>query len=1639
MVTAGKLLIHPLAAFERIIRAVLFLAVLTIATRVVAAYPVTYAITGALAGTPISGTDPLMIAGANFSLTGVIDSTAAPVSTGPGTATYVMPTVSVVVSQFAVNLSNIPVTISVYNGNISTLSISTPIVSIPFSAVIGTPEGTITSTVPSAFGSVPIAPGTSPVYGSVVTYGAGTNETVLAIIGTVAAVTTAPLLDANPTPLVFAYQVTGTTPPPQPLIITAPTPIDVSVSPDGASWLLVDTSTGTTPVTLNVSVEPGELSPGTYNSSIMITSAQAVNSPLMVSVTLTVSPPPLPGPSNPSPAFPALTREDFTEVAPQGFGDRQNGWAWSMEWFKGKLYVGTNRAWHCVEVATLKRILHNWPYPPIDPDIQCTPDSNDLPLQAEIWAWAPDTNEWTRVYQSPADIAIPEAPGKFVARDIGFRGMHVFREPDGTEALYVSGVSSKPMHPGVPGARILRSVDGINFQPIPQSPGTFLGELKNAVFRGMTTYNGKLYIIAGTIRGSGVILESADPAKGDDSFRQITPPGQQVFEIATFNGLLYATFSHVDGFSAVKTDCTGDVPYNFHPVIVKGGYSNHFPNQDGLSLKVFNGSLYVGGNGIHRLTGAELFRINADDTWDLIVGESRDTPDGRKNSLSGLGRGFSWFMNAHIWRMEVFDNRLYVGTFDGSTVLRNLPRTAKFLGPQLGFDLWWTEDGTHFSQVDHQGFGDKFNFGARNLKATDYGLFLGTTNYYYGLQIWRGVPKRQGLPLAVNPTSLNFSLPAGSPPASQLLRVTSDVLALSFTATAAVTSPAGANWLNVAPASTNTRVAPDSTNISATADPSGLIPGTYLGTLMFTDTAGHTQQVGVTLTVTPAIAPPASLVITPGPLTFSYQTGGTPPGNQQIQISSNSAPLSFTASSTVSTPAGGHWLHVSPTSATAPGSPASVPLTVTADPTGLVPGSYTGAITVNDASQGTHQVSVTLTVAAAPSASLKISPASLTFTYQAGASALPPAQTVLIGSTGQPLAFTAAVSTTPGTGTWLNLSASGGTASGSPGATGLTVTVTPTGMAPGTYSGTITVIGGSGNPQQVSVTLGITAATSNNKIVSSVNSLSFLYTIGGVLPARQPITVASTGVSLPFTLSSNNGWIQTQQQNIATPPSAGTTLAYVGVTVKGLAAGSYTGQVTINSTSASNTPQTITVNLTVAPPGSATATSPRIIAHLANGQGWKTTILLVNTDTKPQPFTLSLWDEQGNPASIPLGVDGSVSSITGTIAPGQLRMIQTDGSGAALMVGWGQLTAVDAVGGTVVFTARSNGQPPSEAAVPLSTSGSTQLLLPFDQTHKQFSFTTGLALANPSSNAATVSVNFIDEFGERIGVTGNLSVPAHGHYAAVLGTLYPQIQGRRGVMQLSSDTELYGLGIRYNGAAFTSIEALAKSRVSTAPKVISHLANGQGWKTSILLINADTQPAPFTINFWKADGRPLTLPLGADGAVPAVSGTIAPGNIRIIESDGSGDALVEGWAILNTAHAIGGTAIFTAQSSGVPPSEAAVPLISSGSTQLFMPFENTYGALGYATGLALANPSFQDATVSVSFIDDSGQSMTASHTITIPGHGHYAGVLGDVFPEIQGKRGAAQFQSDNGPLYGLGIRFNGGAYTSIGTIAPNTK
>ena len=255
----------------------------------------------------------------------------------------------------------------------------------------------------------------------------------------------------------------------------------------------------------------------------------------------------------------------------------------------------------------------------------------------------------------------------------------------------------------------------------------------------------------------------------------------------------------------------------------------------------------------------------------------------------------------------------------------------------------------------------------------------------------------------------------------------SDTTQVRFSASAYGAS-GGINWLSVSPSGFLST--PGSVTVSA--NPSGLVAGTYSGQITIRFGEESSVRVPVTLTV----SPPRTLNVSPASLSFSATAGGTSPLSQSLAIS---ASPNTTYIASVS---GAPWLTISPTTGTTPAT-----LTVHSSVRGLSAGTFRGTITVTG-NGITRSIPVSFTVNTG--ATLNVSPVSLSFSATAGG-ASPLSQSLAISASPN-TTYIASVSGAP----WLTASPATGTTPAT-----LTVSSSVTGLAAGTFSGTITVTGNS--------------------------------------------------------------------------------------------------------------------------------------------------------------------------------------------------------------------------------------------------------------------------------------------------------------------------------------------------------------------------------------------------------------------------------------------------------------------------------------------------------------------------------------------------------------------------------------------------
>jgi hypothetical protein len=248
------------------------------------------------------------------------------------------------------------------------------------------------------------------------------------------------------------------------------------------------------------------------------------------------------------------------------------------------------------------------------------------------------------------------------------------------------------------------------------------------------------------------------------------------------------------------------------------------------------------------------------------------------------------------------------------------------------------------------------------------------------------------------------------------------------------------------------------------------------------------------------------------------------------------------------------------------------------------------------------------------------------------------------------------------------------------------------------------------------------------------------------------------------------------------------------------------------------------------------------------------------------------------------------------------------------------------------------------------------------------------------------------------------------------------------------------LGIRLAGKTTGTQECFDKISLDATPTTISssasQIASGGAWKTSLTLINMSAVQNPVRVAFRGDDGRSLTLPFvitqqGTQQAATtsSVERTVAPGATLLIESEAPASATVAGWAEVISSGPAAGFAIFRSRGPDGRDAEGTAPLESGGAASLILPFDNT---AGFATGVALVNPTSDAVIVAATIRDDSGTRIDLQ-AVALPAVGHISFVVGDRFPTTGGRRGIIEFRNAaGGTVTGLGLRFSpNGSFTSI--------
>ena len=379
------------------------------------------------------------------------------------------------------------------------------------------------------------------------------------------------------------------------------------------------------------------------------------------------------------------------------------------------------------------------------------------------------------------------------------------------------------------------------------------------------------------------------------------------------------------------------------------------------------------------------------------------------------------------------------------------------------------------------------------------------------------------------------------------------------------------DWLQVALSSTST---PASLQMSAST--AGLAAGVYGADVIVRADDVPSQGIRVTLTV----SQPPTIAISTDAVTLTAPQGGPDPGAQTVTVtnvgSDSIRGLQASVGYGGGQPSG--WL-----TAILSGTRTPADLTLTASVQSLPQGTYTANVSLSspDAVNSPQILPVTLVVGPALPR-IQLGSTTVSFSTTVGGPDPSNQQVGVANAGGGTLdQLSLSVAYQGAQSGWLAASLNSTTAPAS-----ITLAVSAAGLPVGTHTATVTVASpaASNSPQVLTVrfTVGQPAAV----LSLSSTSVSFSAWQNGTDPAGQAVTVTNAGGGTLDQLSTSVSYSGAQSGWLSAPISPTTAPATISLsaTTAGLPQGTHNATVTVASPAASNSPQQIAVQFTVAAP-----------------------------------------------------------------------------------------------------------------------------------------------------------------------------------------------------------------------------------------------------------------------------------------------------------------------------------------------------------------------------------------------------------------------------------------------------------------------
>ena len=287
---------------------------------------------------------------------------------------------------------------------------------------------------------------------------------------------------------------------------------------------------------------------------------------------------------------------------------------------------------------------------------------------------------------------------------------------------------------------------------------------------------------------------------------------------------------------------------------------------------------------------------------------------------------------------------------------------------------------------------------------------------------------------------------------------------------------------------------------------------------------------------------------------------------------------------------------------------------------------------------------------------------------------------------------------------------------------------------------------------------------------------------------------------------------------------------------------------------------------------------------------------------------------------------------------------------------------------------------------------------------------TGLAIANPNTQTATVTFTLTDTTGAAV-KSGTTTIDPNGQVSGFLNEPpYSADNGFQGTLSFTSTLPVGVIALRSllnerNDFLLTTLPVIDLSKsASTGTQVVPQFAVGDGWGTQIILVNPTDIAQTGTVQFFgpgSVSTPAAAVTVNIDGtAASSAPFTVAPRSSRKLVASAAATGLTYGSVRIvpsNAGPVPTPLVIFGYKPGPFTLSEAGVPVTMGTAFRMYV---EASAAPVILSGFAVANTTNVAATVTFEVLTLQGAPVATSAPRPLPASGQIVGYLSDFFPNL---------------------------------------